>query len=599
MVKFSVRTAALTAAGALAASALLFSGVQAFPYPTASKLAASDFSQHLDTPPNVNHDASDFLSTLSPGQRHVFSTSLSMLDANFQPPYIFASPRYTAYYAVALLARNGPGDAALAKQLFHNAIALQAKNASDIWYGAYIDPGQPGPGKLYPPVIYDSYDANSDLFVSTAFILALSDFPHLMDQETRTAVLESGYRAVVGDTYRVFGIDGDNLTPAYSNPWLMRCMAMAYYGHLKNDANMTMHAEEYAGEFFSLFDRYDTLSEFNSATYTGVALWALSLGGYLPPNTTMARRAGDTISKIWTKTAELWQPQLNSLGGSWDRTYGFGLSDYVSLLGFYAAGLNNGDAKSWPVPWKLSGSPHVSDAAFAPLMAITSRYHDPYVSQRSRDLLRPCTADGKPGRLVKSHAWSPPFDADVKQFGPRNYTAWIADNITVGGTEIDEAAIGGPAKNPTAFTPAVMMWKTPDLHSLHYAQPQASWLSLYPTTPAISATASPSNLTIRFPPSRAFAANYTAPSQMTIMFSITPLAVIPADFLVASNETNGKLPGIELSLGGNVASNAVHRSLTFDSSMDINGFYYYNLTFELGGLAQNTVPELVVSYQLA
>ncbi len=135
-------------------------------------------------------------------------------------------------------------------------------------------------------------------------------------------------------------------------------------------------------------------------------------------------------------------------------------------------------------------------------MAITSKYHDQYVSQEARDYLQPCAAGNKPGRLVRSHAWSPPFDADVKQYGPRNYTAWISDNVSVGGTEIDEATIGGPAKNPTAFTPAVMMWTTPDIHGLNYVQPKASWLSLYPTTQAISAVASDSNLTVRFPPSR-------------------------------------------------------------------------------------------------
>lgn len=37
------------------------------------------------------------------------------------------------------------------------------------------------------------------------------------------------------------------------------------------------------------------------ATYTGVSLWELSLAGYLPSNTTFAKAAGDTITKIWTK----------------------------------------------------------------------------------------------------------------------------------------------------------------------------------------------------------------------------------------------------------------------------------------------------------
>ncbi|KAJ1028337.1 hypothetical protein NDA18_003001 [Ustilago nuda] len=268
------------------------------------------------------------------------------------------------------------------------------------------------------------------------------------------------------------------------------------------------------------------------ATYTGVSLWALSLAGYLPSNTTFAKAAGDTITKIWTKTAHLWQSELNSLGGPWARTYGIGLSGCVSLLGYSVAGLFDADVRSWPVPWKLSGASHVDDAAFAPLMAITSKYHDKSVSQESRNLLKPNKTGNRYGRFVKSHAWSPPFDANAKQYGPRNYTAWITPNISVGRTEIDEAVIGGPAKNPTAFTPA------------------------------------------------AFATNYTAPTQMTLM-------------------TEGKLPGMELELNGSVASGAVKRSLTYGSEKNVYGFYYYNLTFALGGLAQNTVPQLVVSYKLS
>lgn len=267
MVNLSGLASRLAAAGALGAAAGLFSGVNALPSGTAVGI-----EQLLASRNNGNTDATDFLSTLSPGQRHVFTNSINMLDSNFQPPYIFGSSRYSAYYAVSLLARNNPGDVDLAKQLIHNAIAAQWKNSTDMWYGAFLDPNQPPPGKLNAPKIYGSYDANSNLFVATAFMLAIEDFGHLMDQDTKSAVIESGYRAVVGDTYRVFGIDGDNLTPAYSNPWLMRCMAMSYYGKLKNDANMTMYAEKYAGEFFQLFDMYDTLSEFNSATYTGVEL---------------------------------------------------------------------------------------------------------------------------------------------------------------------------------------------------------------------------------------------------------------------------------------------------------------------------------------
>lgn len=107
MVKLQRIKAALAVVGALGAGVLA--------YPSGSTVAAVDagMGQLLALRSNAN-SSGDFLSTLSAGQRNVFTTTLSMMDANFQPPYIFASSRYTAYYAVVLLARNSPGDVQLA-----------------------------------------------------------------------------------------------------------------------------------------------------------------------------------------------------------------------------------------------------------------------------------------------------------------------------------------------------------------------------------------------------------------------------------------------------------------------------------------------------
>ncbi|PWN49654.1 hypothetical protein IE53DRAFT_388089 [Violaceomyces palustris] len=538
---------------------------------------------------------SSFLDSLSAGQRAVFDVTMDVLDRSFQPPFLFGSPRYNAYYAVSMLARNGPGDAELASELIENSVEAQWKNETDNWYGAFLDPSQPYPSEIYPPSIYGSFDPNSNLFVATAFMVAIEEFKDLMPKATFDLVVESGYRAVVGDTYRVFGVDGDNLTPAYSNPWLMRCMAMAYYGNLKQDWNMTSYAERYAKEFFELFDLYDTLSEFNSPTYVGVSLYALSLAGYLPKNTTMASRAGETITKIWDKTSQLYQANLNTLGGSWDRTYGFSMTQYVSLLGFYVAALVKDPSKpaTWPNPYQMGASQHFADGAFGPLMAITSRFHDPHVSEQAKERLSTFSGD----RLVTANAYSPPFDADVSRFGPRNYTAYIGSKISVGGTEIDEVDIGGPAKSTQAFSPGVLLWETSTGQYKRYPEPFVGWMTLFPTTGTISSIASPTNLTVRFPASTAFPANYTKPSQLTLLFSTIPGVQLPSDFLLSSNSTNDSLPNIRLQLSGNVAT-LQNRSFTYDKSSSMNGFHYYNLTFNLLDLPQEeTVPELVVSFQ--
>jgi len=80
-----------------------------------------------------------------------------------------------------------------------------------IRYGDYQkEPEEPTVGTVAYP--------NWRGFVSTAFIVGLEEFPHLITPEVTTLLLESLYNATKGDEYRVGGVDNDNLYPAYTNP---------------------------------------------------------------------------------------------------------------------------------------------------------------------------------------------------------------------------------------------------------------------------------------------------------------------------------------------------------------------------------------------
>lgn len=63
----------------------------------------------------------------------------------------------------------------------------------------------------------------------------------------------------------------------------MRAFMSAWTGHRVNDSNMTVSGEKYARDIIDLFDRNNTLSEFNSRTYTGVSLYGLTLWGQVYP----------------------------------------------------------------------------------------------------------------------------------------------------------------------------------------------------------------------------------------------------------------------------------------------------------------------------
>jgi hypothetical protein len=205
-------------------------------------------------------------------------------------------------------------------------------------YGDYQqEPEEPTVGTAaYPAKLYNSWDPNWRGFVGTTLIIGLEEFGHLLTPEVTSLLEESLYNTTKGDEYRVGGVDGDNLYPAYTNPSIMRAFVSGWTGRRLNDSNMTTSGENYANEIITLFNRSNTLSEFNSGTYTGVSLYGLTLWAkYLPHDSVMKQMGPSMIQHTWEAVGELWHPQLKNVAGPWDRSYGFDMNRYLSLLALH------------------------------------------------------------------------------------------------------------------------------------------------------------------------------------------------------------------------------------------------------------------------
>jgi hypothetical protein len=64
-------------------------------------------------------------------------------------------------------------------------------------------------------------------------------------------------------------------------------------------------SHRYAQEIIDLFDRNNTLSEFNSGTYTGVSLYGLTLWcKYLPEDSIMTQHGPTMVEYTWSVTKE-------------------------------------------------------------------------------------------------------------------------------------------------------------------------------------------------------------------------------------------------------------------------------------------------------
>jgi hypothetical protein len=99
---------------------------------------------------------------------------------------------------------------------------------------------------------------------------------------------------------------------------------------------MTRSGERYAKDIIDLFNRANTLSEFNSGTYTGVSLYGLTLWSkYLPKDSIMAKSGPEMIKHTWEAVGDLWHPSMKNMAGPWDRAYGYDMNRYLSLMALW------------------------------------------------------------------------------------------------------------------------------------------------------------------------------------------------------------------------------------------------------------------------
>lgn len=383
----------------------------------------------------------------------------------------------SAWYAVGLLARNENDgeDVSRAESIISYIIADQHDNPADLWYGGYTrEPEEPDVGtEVYPARQYVSWDPNWRGFVGLSFITMYEDFGDLLSESTKDLMLESLFNCSVGDSYREGGVNGDNLYPAYSNPAIMRAIGTGWTGRMTGDENMTTAGEDYAKKIIDLWDIHDTLSEFNSATYTGISLFGLTLWcKYMPEDSIMARRGPDLLRGTWNTTAQLWHASMRNLAGPWDRSYSFDMNIHLGHLSLWLApiiGRKESGLREYPETMS-----HARDWAWAPLIAVHSEFHNSLLSDELKESLK--TFDKE--RTWRGQAYYPPYDLES-----RNITTWLGEKLMIGAQSYRTQSRNGPSNNNGQFHPAVAQWM--------YGDGEVGWLSVRFT----SVVSLPSSLT--------------------------------------------------------------------------------------------------------
>jgi hypothetical protein len=362
----------------------------------------------------------------------------------------------SVWYAVGLLARNGNDgeDVARAEAIIEYVIADQFDNPEDLWYGDYTrEPEEPDVGSdVYPPQAYGSWDPNWRGFVGLSFITMYEDFGDLLSEPLKDLMIESLYNCSVGDSYREGGVNGDNLYPSYSNPAIMRAIGSGWTGRQTGDANMTEAGENYAKKIIELWDMHETLSEFNSATYTGVSLFGLTLWSkYMPEDSIMAQRGPDMVRGVWNTTAQLWHPNMRNLAGPWDRSYSVDMTISLGILSLFLAPIiGRHESGLHENPEIMS---HARDWAWAPLVAVHSEFHNSLLDEDITDLLTNFGGE----RTWTGQAYAPPHDLES-----RNISVWMGEKLMIGGQSYRTRNANGPSNNQNQFHPAVAQWTYDD-----------------------------------------------------------------------------------------------------------------------------------------
>ncbi|KAH4893965.1 hypothetical protein HBI26_103970 [Parastagonospora nodorum] len=474
---------------------------------------------------------------LSGHPKDMFDKSMTFLDQLYDDSvgylYWFYYPlaagqhetRSTIWYVPGLLNRQEGDDVKNAIRILRNVIGDQEKNVEAQWYGDYtIYPEQPTVNSsAYPPTIYNSWDPNWRGFIGTTLMVVYEEFGHLLPNDVQDLILESIYNNNVGDSYRVGGIDDDNLYPSYSNPAYMRAVVSGWTGRKLNDSNMTAAGEMYAEEVLELFNMNNTLSEFNSPTYAGITIYALTLWAkYMPSDSVMNQEGQRVLGEVWDLLAMMYNSNLRNLAGPWDRTYGYDMNKYVGILSVYL--------------WSILGE----EATFG------GHKESPKLASCSDQI------------LISRQAYAPPYDLE-----PRNITTWVSPNLTIGGESFNQGNLGGAREDRSAWSPGVVQWKRRDN--------SVGWFNVWPSETAMNIDVAPNSINFTYP-------NGNASSTFSFIVALNPLSG-KRDITSVRD-----LDGLDLEFSGTVDVDSPSISfcgLVGGTCKIIHGFEFWNVTWSM------------------
>jgi len=248
-----------------------------------------------------------------------------MLAQNFNSPGYHSkvatgtrvhTTRWSLVYAGALLQRNAPGDAARAAGIIRKVLTLQDVDPNSRTYGIWPWLLEEPLEKMSPP------DWNWADFCGAQLAEMLADDAAKLPRD-----LVQAMRASLGHAARA--IRKRNVGPGYTNIAIMGGGVCAAAGELLGDPQMLQYGRDRLRKVVEHTAQHGSFAEYNSPTYTLIALWECERTLHLVRDAA-AREAAESLRRTaWQIIAESFHPGTQQWAGPHSRSYSDHLSSHA------------------------------------------------------------------------------------------------------------------------------------------------------------------------------------------------------------------------------------------------------------------------------
>jgi hypothetical protein len=217
--------------------------------------------------------------------------------------------RQSLDYAGALLFRNKAGDTQRAASIVRKVLSLQDTNSQHRTFGIW-------PWLLEEPLKeMDPPDWNWADFCGARLAVILHDYSDRLPEDLRQQILQSlGYAAQA--------IRRRDVKPSYTNIAIMGGGVCAAAGELSGDEEMLQYGRNRLQRTVEHARFHGGFNEYNSPTYTMVALWECERTLHLVRDQE-TRRAAEALRRIaWETVAGSFHPATAQWAGPHSRAYG-------------------------------------------------------------------------------------------------------------------------------------------------------------------------------------------------------------------------------------------------------------------------------------